>query len=190
MRILLLTGMIVSSMLLSGCLVRMLEVEKPRTDLELTGNRGCLMGTCKPRASDKKLSRTRKISVVEVELGKHNLEEVKASTIIPEPASTYTFDSVPEAAPWMSETGRMDISEEPVEEVVFDPSVLQKIESPEPAVKEYTEYTVQAGDTLQKISNKFYGTTRNFIKLYEYNKDTIKNKDSLRVGQKIKVPTL
>jgi len=190
MRLLLLTGMIVSSMLLSGCLVRMHEVEKPRTDLELTGNRGCLMGTCKPKVSNKNLSRTRKISVVEVEMGKHNLKEVKASTVIPEPASSYTFEPDPAPAPWKPEAASANVFDEPVEEVVFDPSVLQKIESPEPAAKEYTEYTVQAGDTLQKISNKFYGTTRNFLKLYEYNKDTLKNKDALRVGQKIKVPSL
>jgi len=166
------------------------EVEKPRTDLEITGNRGCLMGSCKPKPPARNLSKKRKISVVAVELGKQNIKEVRESAVVPEPVSHYDAGLSRESVAQLPVATPSTSVEEPVDEIVFDPSVLKAIDAPKPVTKEYTEYTVQAGDTLQKISDKFYGTTRNYMKLYEYNKDSLKSKDSLRVGQKIKIPNL
>ena len=36
------------------------------------------------------------------------------------------------------------------------------------------KYIVQKGDTLQKISKKFFGTTKKWPKLYDANKDVLK----------------
>jgi len=55
---------------------------------------------------------------------------------------------------------------------------------------EYQEYTVQKGDTLQKISYKFYGKYGLWKKIYEANKSILKSPDSISVGQVIKVPVL
>ena len=56
-----------------GCRMRTYTVEKPRADLEITGNQGYLHG--KPGKvqveKKKKLSSQRKFTVLEVELGKH-----------------------------------------------------------------------------------------------------------------------
>lgn len=67
--------------------------------------------------------------------------------------------------------------------------------APKPAPKEsYAEpkapktYVIQKGDTLQKISEKFYGTTKKFDKIYQANKDVLKDKNTLKVGTKIKIP--
>ncbi len=46
-------------------------------------------------------------------------------------------------------------------------------------------YTVKAGDTLGKISTKFYGNSSKYKKIYEANKDRIKNPNMIYVGQKI-----
>lgn len=46
-------------------------------------------------------------------------------------------------------------------------------------------YEIKKGDTLGKIA-KHYGTT--WQKIYEMNKDTIKNPDLIFPGQKIKIP--
>ena len=48
------------------------------------------------------------------------------------------------------------------------------------------EYTVRRGDTFSQLSKRFYGTSRYYRKLMEYNK--ISNPNALRVGKKIKVP--
>lgn len=49
-------------------------------------------------------------------------------------------------------------------------------------------YTVKNGDTLQKISQKFYGTTKNWRKIYNANKSKLKDPNSLKVGTKLSIP--
>lgn len=49
-------------------------------------------------------------------------------------------------------------------------------------------YTVQRGDTLQKISQKFYGTSKSWMKIYEANRGKIKKPDVIVVGTVIKIP--
>lgn len=50
-------------------------------------------------------------------------------------------------------------------------------------------YLVQKGDTLQKISQKFYGTTRQWRKIYDANRAKIKGgPDKLAVGTKLTIP--
>lgn len=47
-------------------------------------------------------------------------------------------------------------------------------------------YEVQAGDSLSKIAKKYEGMTWN--KIYEANKDQIKDPDVIRPGQKLIIP--
>ena len=56
-----------------------------------------------------------------------------------------------------------------------------------PAVA-FEKYTVQKGDTLQKISQKYFGTTKRWMKIYEANKDTLKGPDKIYVGQVLNIP--
>jgi LysM repeat protein len=49
-------------------------------------------------------------------------------------------------------------------------------------------YEVAAGDTLSKISKKFYGDAGQYMKIFEANKDQLKDPDKIQVGQKLKVP--
>jgi len=50
------------------------------------------------------------------------------------------------------------------------------------------KYTVGKNDTLQKISQKFYGTTKNWVKIYKANKDTLKTPDRVYPGQVLNIP--
>ena len=50
------------------------------------------------------------------------------------------------------------------------------------------EYTVQKGDTLEKIAKKELGSSRQWKYLYEFNKNRIKKSYKLRAGQKILIP--
>lgn len=49
-------------------------------------------------------------------------------------------------------------------------------------------YTIAKGDSLSKIAKQFYGDARQWRKIYEANKDSIKNPDLIRPGQVFKIP--
>ena len=49
-------------------------------------------------------------------------------------------------------------------------------------------YTVVKGDTLSKIAKQFYGSAGQWKKIYEANKDVIKNPDLIYPGQTFRIP--
>jgi LysM repeat protein len=49
-------------------------------------------------------------------------------------------------------------------------------------------YTVVAGDTLTRISQKYYGTPGKWQDILAANRDTLKSEKSLAVGQTIRIP--
>ena len=52
----------------------------------------------------------------------------------------------------------------------------------------FQKYTVEKWDTLQKISQKFYGTTKRWKKIFEANTDVLKSPNSIRPGQSVNIP--
>lgn len=50
-------------------------------------------------------------------------------------------------------------------------------------------YTVKSGDTLQRISEKFFGTTKRWHDIAELNTSVIDDVDNLKVGTVIKIPS-
>jgi NitT/TauT family transport system substrate-binding protein len=50
------------------------------------------------------------------------------------------------------------------------------------------EYTVKLGDTLSKLAERFYSSTSKWEKIYDANKDTVKNPHYIYVGQKLMIP--
>ncbi|MFC1594609.1 LysM peptidoglycan-binding domain-containing protein, partial [Candidatus Omnitrophota bacterium] len=52
----------------------------------------------------------------------------------------------------------------------------------------FVEYEVQNGDTLQKISKKFYGTYRKWNKIYQANIETLTDPNRIKPGMTILVP--
>jgi nucleoid-associated protein YgaU len=56
---------------------------------------------------------------------------------------------------------------------------------PEPEV-EY--YTIVKGDTLSKIAKQFYGNAMDYPKIFEANREVIKDADLIYPGQKIRIP--
>ena len=49
-------------------------------------------------------------------------------------------------------------------------------------------YIVVSGDSLSKISKREYGDANQWPKIYEANRDTIKNPDLIYPGQKLRIP--
>jgi uncharacterized protein YidB (DUF937 family) len=60
--------------------------------------------------------------------------------------------------------------------------------APAPAKPAARTYTVVAGDSLSKISKKFYGDANQWKKIFEANRDQIKNPDLIRPGQTFQIP--
>jgi len=49
-------------------------------------------------------------------------------------------------------------------------------------------YTVQSGDTLSGIATKILGDTKQFMSIYDANRDVLRSPDDLRVGLKLRIP--
>lgn len=53
---------------------------------------------------------------------------------------------------------------------------------------EYRTYIVRPGDTLGKISVRFYGTSSRYMDIYNANRDKLSSPGSLTVGQELRIP--
>ena len=47
---------------------------------------------------------------------------------------------------------------------------------------------MQAGDTLSKISKQFYGNANDYMKIFNANKDKLKDPDKIQPGQQLNIP--
>jgi len=154
--------------ILSGCVVRTYKVTKEREDQDLTqGNRGYVSGEPSMFGEEAQPERpeVRTTRVIEVEFH-----------------SPIRFEKMPKA----KETAAAKSEEKAVE---GNQGFIMKSESPEIAQATAMEkYTVQKDETLQKISHKFFGTTKKWTKIYELNKDTLKSPNKLYPGQVINIP--
>ncbi|MFA5090377.1 MAG: LysM peptidoglycan-binding domain-containing protein [Candidatus Omnitrophota bacterium] len=156
--------------LLSGCTVRTYVATKDRLDQDLnTGNRGYLMGKGQ-EGPTKEHKPTREVRIVEMEL-----------------RSPVKFEKMPK-----QEAGAREetiTQEEPVlaGNRGYLTSSTEELNAPV-AVPAVEKYTVKRGDTLQKISKKFYGTAKKWMKIYDANKEALKGPNKIYPGQVIDVP--
>jgi nucleoid-associated protein YgaU len=77
------------------------------------------------------------------------------------------------------------------QELVADISVDSKAKSSEaqPAAGSAGRtYTVQAGDSLSKISKQFYGNANEYMKIFEANRGLLSDPDKISPGQRLKIP--
>ena len=68
------------------------------------------------------------------------------------------------------------------EDLTADITIDASLKAPE------TTYTVAAGDTLSKIAKQFYGDANKYMKIFEANKDQLKNPDLIKPGQTLRIP--
>jgi len=57
-----------------------------------------------------------------------------------------------------------------------------------PAAAPPRTYTVVAGDNLSKIAKRFYGDANQWKRIFEANRDILKNPDLIHPGQTLKIP--
>lgn len=160
--------------LLSGCVVRTYPLTRDRVDQDMeSGNRGYVKGESATdiRVTEKKTTRT--TQVVEVELH-----------------SPVKFEKLPKGKPAEKPQKTTD------EEIWGNRGYLTRFRAPEKKesmtavviIPSAEKYTVQKNDTLQKISQKFYGTTKKWLKVYEANKDLLKGPNKIYPGQVLSIP--
>jgi len=146
--------------ILSGCIVRTYPLTRDRVDQNLSGNRGYLTGA--PSGEEAARKTTRRTQVVEVELRspiKIDRSKCKGAAPVENPAA---------------ESGELAMGNE---------GNVQLSEG-----TNYENYTVSKNDTLQKISQRFFGTTRKWNKIFEANRDILKGPNSIYPGQVIRIP--
>jgi nucleoid-associated protein YgaU len=70
-----------------------------------------------------------------------------------------------------------------VADLTVDPSL------PVPASAKGSQvYEVVAGDSLSKIAKRFYGDAARYTKIFEANRDQLKDPNVIQPGQKLKIP--
>ncbi|MCX5700187.1 MAG: LysM peptidoglycan-binding domain-containing protein [Candidatus Omnitrophica bacterium] len=150
-----------SIFILSGCVARTYPLTRDRVDQDLTsGNRGYLSGTA-PAESTEPRKTDRTVQVFEIELGPSY--KVKNNNLSTTQDANLTSDKSESDSTYIAESASSGA---------------------------FQKYTVEKNDTLQKISTKFYGTSKKWMKIYEANKDVLKGPDKVYPGQVINIPEL
>lgn len=54
----------------------------------------------------------------------------------------------------------------------------------------YTLHTVVSGDSLSKLSKKYYDNMSHYMQIFEANRDQLKDPDMIKVGQVLTIPNL
>lgn len=148
-----------STLALSGCVARTYNLTRDRVDQDLSSSGN--RGYLMGQAPQpQERETTRTVRVFEIELGK-----TKGSNLN-YPATTPLAGATEENA-----------------------SIEEQETQNEPAGVSFEKYTVVKNDTLQKISKKFYGTTKRWTKIYQANKDILRGPDKLYAGQVLKIPS-
>jgi nucleoid-associated protein YgaU len=149
--------------------VRTYKLTKDRVDQDLTiGNRGYVAGKVPSEEKERKTTRT--TQAIEIELH----PPIKFERMPKERVPTEQSKALAEEQEALGNRGYITQSVQP--------------EITEPKSVNYEKYTVEKNDTLQKISKKFYGTTKKWMKIYEANKDSLKGPNKIYPGQVINVP--
>ncbi len=158
---------------LAGCAgVKTYTYEEKRVDQDLSrGNRGVIMGEASVEEAERKSTRT----MVGVDITLPDSKEYKARR-------TRVEEEVTEREPVITFTIP------PVEPII--PVEPREKEEVKRVITEDLQYTVQKGDTLQRISEKFYGTARKWPEIYKANKGVITSPSRIYPGRVITIPAL
>ena len=165
---------------IAGCSARTYTVVRDREDQQLAGNLGYISGTPPVEVKDRSDVRTTRTTyVLEFKTPTAQQQDAEAEALIGE------AEEIAERARQASiEARRVAPAPKPAPQP-------QKVTAPKPPVATqpvYTEYTIEKNDTLQKISMKFYNTTRRWMSIYEANKDRIKDPNKIKPGTVIRIP--
>jgi nucleoid-associated protein YgaU len=184
---------ILCAIALTGCSTKTVSVkdmtvkgyiqDRERVDQDENGNAGFLMGKAPALEPIKK---TRKVYVVEV-TKTPNYDVVKKTTSkAPVVTTTVMQESKEESQKAQEVTERINLPQNGEAIKTQEPSSLTQTMN----AGDVKEYVIEKDDTLQKISKKFYDSYSKWPKIYEANKDVIKDPNHIPSGKKIVIPPL
>ena len=62
-------------------------------------------------------------------------------------------------------------------------------DKPSSSGPDFTQWhEVKSGETLSKIAEQYYGDARLYPKIFDANRDVLKDPNVIRVGQKLRIP--
>jgi nucleoid-associated protein YgaU len=178
----------------AGCGIeaRTYVITKDRVGLDQNGgNGGCVVGKCPPPTPPAET--TRKVYVLEItrpvpesEVQKIEKTAVDAITADTPPTTGVEPEQSAPAAPDNAQPAAA-----PVIPVIGDePAAASAPAAQNGGNMQAQTYTVQKDDTLQKISKKVFGSYGKWYKIYEANKDKIKNPNILKPGTVLDIPNI
>ena len=74
------------------------------------------------------------------------------------------------------------------DDITADITVDSTLPQPSPASGRKQTYKVQPGDSLSKIAKEFYGNADEYMRIFEANKDTLKDPNKIQTGQELVIP--
>jgi nucleoid-associated protein YgaU len=164
-------GLGLSVLFISSCAMRTYVQDKGRVDQDMVGNGGCVQGAC-PQVDRSALPQKRRTYVLEIVTGPKKIEAAKPKS---EPMAIEAEEaSIPAHETNFAKTKTLS------EETMADEVVATEVT--------YVDYKIEEGDTLQKISKKFYDTYRRWNEIYEANKDVLPTPDRIKPGKVIRIP--
>ena len=187
----------------SGCIIttttQVVEVDRVDQKISEDANKGYLVGT-PPKDSMQSTKATRQVIRTDIELptaeelerepSKDKDVEGNRGYLMDQGATTARF-RIQESKPVFDSETELMLSE-PTEKKI--PLKKNEIPSEEGVVVKkqtrFEEYIIQKGDTLQSVAAKpnVYGSVKYWVKLYNANKDVIKNPNRVYPGTKIRIP--
>lgn len=180
----------------SGCTMRSYKQVRDRVDQDMPGNAGYVSGTSiSEDRSDIRKTRTTYVLEVNDKKQEAELQKVLDEPVVSKAADAEAVTSAPtqnftpdndDSSSALSSTDRDD-SDRSSRGTDID-SISEKSESMASEETLGKEYKVEKGDTLQKISKKFYGGYSKWNKIYEANKDKISNPNRIKPGIVITIP--
>ncbi len=164
-------GLVLAVLFMSSCVTRTYVQDKGRVDQEMMGNGGCIQGTC-PQVDRSKFQKTRKTYVLEVTTGPKTIKAAPSS-------ESMSMDSSEEYVTPARTTNFAKTRSLSTETVIAQEAAVEPT---------FAEYKIEEGDTLQKISKKFYNTVRRWNDIYEANRDVLSSPDRIKPGKVIRIP--
>jgi len=167
----LLTGILIV-VFFAGCAARTYTQVKDRVDQDrAVGNAGYLSGNA-PAQDTSNLKTTRTTYVLELQTPSAKKQNAEMDKMIKE---------AEEIAQRARQAQALESSRS-----MPPPAPVVRIQ--EEVSSGVVEYTVQEGDTLQKISKKFFDSYSKWQKIYDLNKEKISNPNRIKPGTVLMIP--
>ena len=153
-------GLIIAS---AGCGVRThaYVTRKERVDQDPTGPK-----------------KTRQVFVVEMEKVHEQKKDMAIDSTTKSPGSNSVISANPATPAQFMDTP-------PISD---DKKMSSHLTAPQPDAGPFKNYTVQKDDTLQKIAKKFYNSYGKWTKIYQANREKIKDPNFVKPGTELAIP--